>query len=549
MDGNKLRMHILDNQKTLKSEIIEVYLECIKLTSCAPTYVELLNLGVNRNQIRDQFGNLTNLHQFIKLNHSDQVDNLIAHEDLIFNQKRLQGLSEQFKDTKVFIVTTAVAHKQVDQNLYASIKQYLQRRNGRLIVVASDDVASRNRSSWGLTVDNILKDEFFVAQEFRLNSNLFISDIKVSAKQILPTTGLSRIGQTNGSYIFASPKQMLEFVATSPQEKHPKAIMTTGAITKADYSQDRWMSQRTSYIATHDHVMGGIIVEIVDDKFFHFRHFQANHDGEFVDLGNRYFPDGSVEKVTTHLYSGDWHSGSVDPQARIATEKLCKQVAVENFFVGDFFDGYAISHHHINQPLKRTIKSINNTDDLVAELRAGGQDANDILKWITGDLVMIRGNHDEVLEKYLNSGNYNKDFRNQYVALGLAQAMIRGENVISKAYQLYGDITDFERIVWLDRDDQFKIAHVECGQHGDLGSNGTKGSLLSLEKAYGNCIVGHAHSGAIMRGVFRVGTMTLLSLEYNKGPSSWTHTSCLVYEDGSRQLINMINGEMCAAYK
>lgn len=525
-----------------KQTIIDAYLDSLRSLHKIPAYADLIEYNIDRNKIRSQFGNMTKLHEYIREHHRDVMDDNVGHADYVFNQKRLEELEAEFFDTKVFIITTAVSHKRVDQNLYSTIKSYLNKRNGRLIVVASEDIASTRNNNWGFTIDQSLKDEFFVAKEFRLNSNLFISDIKVSAKQILPTTGLSRIGQTNGSYVFASPKQMLEFVATSPQEKHPKALMTTGAITVPDYTRDKWMSQRTSYIAEHDHVMGGLIVEIVDDRFFHFRHFQSNSKGEFVDLGVRYYPSGHTSKERTHLYAGDWHSGATDPVAAKATMKLCQELEVEDFIVGDFFDGYSISHHHINQPLKQAQKARDGDNNLKAELQAGGAEIDYILGHISGSIVMVRGNHDEVLERHLNSGNYTKDVYNQQVTLQLVLDMFEGKDPLVEAYRRHGRIDEFDRIVWLTRDDQYKIAHVECGQHGDLGANGSKGTLGSLEKAYGNCIVGHTHSAAIMRGVFRVGTLTELSLEYNRGPSSWTHTSCLIYEDGSRQLINVIDG-------
>lgn len=532
-----------------KQRILDTYIDFISKTNKLPTNADFIIADISRSNIRDNFGNLSNLHRYIKENHRESLDQYIAHSDYIFNEKRLQKLSGKMADSKVFVITTAVTDKLVDINLFKSIKSYLNKRNGQLIVITSEDIASRRRDSdIGFVVDPILRDEFFVTEEFRLNSNLFISNIKVSAKQIVPTTGLARIGQTNGSYIFGSPKQMLEYVATSPNENHPKAIMTTGAITTSSYNNDRWMSQRTSYIAEHDHVMGGVIVEIVDDRYFHFRHFQANREGEFIDLGIRYKPDGSESSVMTHLYAGDWHSGQTDERAVNAMFDLMKTIPIENFMVGDFFDGHSISHHHINQPLKQVLKSLLNTDDLLAEIWQGGVDIQRILKNIDGDLILIRGNHDDVLEKYLNSGNFMQDRRNMYLALDLARSLLEGNDVLSYAYQQYAEIDFklFERVQWLQRDQTYKIGDVECGQHGDMGANGSKGSLTSLEKAYGNCVVGHSHSAAIMRGVFRVGTMTKLVLEYNKGPSSWTQTCCLVYDDGSRQLVNVVDGSMFA---
>ena len=128
------------------------------------------------------------------------------------------------------------------------------------------------------------------------------------------------------------------------------------------------------------------------------------------------------------------------------------------------------------------------------------------------------------------------------MSLELARKVIEGIDPLKFAYENYGGVKEKNRVKWLTLDSEYKVNIIELGQHGHLGLNGSKASLLSLEKAFGQCVVGHAHTAAIWRGVFRVGTSTK-RMEYQKGPSSWTQTHCLVYKNGQRQLINFIDGE------
>jgi hypothetical protein len=51
------------------------------------------------------------------------------------------------------------------------------------------------------------------------------------------------------------------------------------------------------------------------------------------------------------------------------------------------------------------------------------------------------------------------------------------------------------------------------------------------------------NSPKIIAGTFQVGTSSKLKLEYNKGPSSWMHTHCILHKNGKRQMINIINGK------
>ena len=76
--------------------------------------------------------------------------------------------------------------------------------------------------------------------------------------------------------------------------------------------------------------------------------------------------------------------------------------------------------------------------------------------------------------------------------------------------------------------------------HGSAGANGSRGNLQIFERGLGNCVTAHTHSAAIIRDAFCVGTVGVMDQGYNKGLSSWTRTCCLIYKNGTKQLINFI---------
>lgn len=534
-----------------KQQIISAYLEVVSKKKDLPSRSDLLDFGITNDSVRQQFGNLQRLHDLIEEEYHDELNKHITSQAYVFSERNLRDLDDSLKSYKRFVVTTAVAGKAVDLQFYEAIRTYCEQKNAKLLIIPSADIASRNtKVKWAF--DENLHDEVFITEETRLNDSIFISNIHVSAKQIKPTTGLGRIGQRNGSYIFASPKQFLEYVATSPaKDRLPKALMTTGAVTIADYNTDRFMAQRTSYIAESDHVIGGLIVEIVDDKLYHFRQIQARSDGSFADLGVRYYGDPTLtQREKVDFYAGDWHSGETDPDVAMAALTMCKQLEVTNFYTGDFFTGRSITHHDNAKPLKKAKKAYLGINDLVEELQLGVADIVWILEHIKGKVHLLKGNHDEILERYLYESRYVNDPQNHYVSLQMAADLLDDKNPLAEAYKRHApddiDPVDWHRVVFIERDEETRIGPVEAGQHGDLGPNGSQASLQGLENAYGLCVVGHAHTAAIFRGVYRVGTFTKLQLDYNVGPSSWTHTGCLIYPDGSRQLINFINGQYCA---
>ena len=89
-------------------------------------------------------------------------------------------------------------------------------------------------------------------------------------------------------------------------------------------------------------------------------------------------------------------------------------------------------------------------------------------------------------------------------------------------------------------DEKYKVYGVECSCHGDVGACGARASLHTFEKGLGNSVTAHTHTAAIQRNVCSVGTMSLMDMGYNKGLSNWTHTNCLIYKNGTKQLINFI---------
>lgn len=384
--------------------------------------------------------------------------------------------------------------------------------------------------------------EYFVFKNVDLHNHFRILGIQVSAKQIKPTTGLRRLTQQHGSCILASPKQFLEFVpASGVKAKYPHAITTPGAVTVADYESEKYMSKRTSFIAESDHMLGGVIVEIESSKYFHFRHVQAHADGSFVDFGVQYNPDNTIKPVEeVNLVLGDWHAGQTNKALKRSLASF--PIPITNIILHDFFDGKSVSHHDERVPMQRAMNYLTNQYSLREELKIGAKDIAYLKAVCSNSLIFVKGNHDEFLDRYLQQGRYIQDHVNHYDSLMLAKALFDGESPLKVGYEMYGG-AKLDRTVWLDRESEYVIGDVECGQHGDLGPNGSRGSLNTSEYTLGPSVTGHTHSGGIQRRAFRVGTSTDLKLDYNRGPSSWTHTSALVYNTGAVQLINFINNK------
>lgn len=503
-------------------DILSVSKAFVKKHKTYPSMPDMAKLGFSRDQVRSVYGNLEGLH-----------DELFIHcQDEFIDLSRESVNNLNTKKHKTFIITTALTGSTVQKNVVSSIHTFCKKNKAAPIVLVA-----KGSSKLAQTLDASLRGMHILTQDTELNSNLKIVGVFQSGSKTDPTSGgISRTGNRDSSIILASPKQRLFYTATGI-DKLPHATMGTGAITEPQYDK-RNMS---GYVANHDHVMGAIVVEIVDENLFHFRQVQFDRHGGFVDLGVYYCGSKSKSMAPIAMVLGDWHAGESDPVVVQSTIALTKALKIPTWVLHDTFDGTSISHHDMGKQISLTKKAEENQLNLEKELRTYSADIEMISKLVK-NVVVVKSNHDEHLERYLDEGRFIKDPQNMKLAIELAGQMINSTNILKYAVGKFAKAKN--NIVWLSRGQSLRIAGIECGLHGDVGPNGSGGSLVAFEKSYGNSIVGHSHTPGILRGAWCVGTTTATSPDYGRGgASSWLNTHCLVYSNGHRQLVNCINGK------
>ncbi|MEP2359089.1 MAG: hypothetical protein ABJI14_10905, partial [Marinomonas sp.] len=104
-----------------------------------------------------------------------------------------------------------------------------------------------------------------------------------------------------------------------------------------------------------------------------------------------------------------------------------------------------------------------------------------------------------------------------------------------------------DSVVFLARDQRLEIGGIRHDQHGDIGPNGARGSAMNLSRTGEKTNIGHSHSAAIVHGCYQMGTMSLLDMGYNQGPSSWSHSLIVTYANGKRAIITLKNGKWRAS--
>jgi len=434
---------------------------------------------------------------------------------------------------KRYVISSLIPGAELNYKFLDSIATYCKHNKAELLLIPtqalySDDLIDPNINAYGTIIESYQKN---------LNKNIYISLLPINPEQVDPVTGLDRLSKNHASVIYGSAKQRLKSVA-SPNEDLPRIIMTPGAIT-LPYIRNT----KRAKIAALDHVHGAIIVEIKSNKYYHFRQIQADKDGSFIDLAIKYSGTKITKVMAEGITFGDWHAGYTDPDVRRCSFEMIDYFKPKYVFLHDLFDGISVNHHIEHKYLMKAMLGAQN--NLSAELQLCAIELKSIenrMKRKDSKVVVVKSNHDEFLDKWLDEGKYKEDKMNHIIGLELAYHKTKGFDSIEYGLKKF---QDFNKVIFLKSDDSFKISdkEIECGVHGHLGPNGTRGSIVSMEKSYTNSNTGHLHSPEIYRGAWGAGTSSYLRLSYNRGPSSWMQSHIVTYSNGSRQLINIINKE------
>jgi hypothetical protein len=466
------------------------------------------------------------------------INNHVFNETF-FTDSYTDEVNNKIKEYKRYVITTAVSGKKVCDVFLDCLKTYANENNALILILPCEDTFNR-KSVYKWELDNKLKEFCVVHKDTYLNSNIYVNDIRVSAKQIEPLTGLPRFSQRNGSTIVASPKQFLEYVPTS-NTSLPNALMTTGAITENNYNTDYYMSKRISKIAEHDHVIGAVVIEIQDDKVFHFRQLQLGNSNTVMDLNKEYRANGEINEVTgTVAVFGDTHCGKDCPDVTNKLKEITDHVNIKDILLHDLFNGESISHHISSYPTHRAKTYMEGKGSLEKECAYVAKYLENLGSWIDGDIVVVRSNHDEHLDRYLLEGRFVGDPVNMYFSLDLCKALMEGKNPLQYALEEKIGLSDDVSIKWLERDEDYRVYGTQCANHGDKGPNGARGSKRNLEKCYDKVTAAHLHSPCIFREVYITGVTSSLDHGYNIGPSSWVHSICLSYPNGARSLVSIV---------
>jgi len=397
---------------------------------------------------------------------------------------------------------------------------------------------------------------YMMNERIKLNDKIVVlGNLNILPTAVNPLSGYQSFTGAK-SAVFPHPKIMSESVATSP-DKLCKFLFTSGNCTLPNY-----MQKNAGIKAEFHHQIAAVLVEIVDNKEFHHRHVLAEDDGSFYDLTDRY-EEGKLTEGhrVTSVNFGDIHEAALD----------------ENVFKASWFDSYELGDSRWNPCLMTSLKPrYQFFHDLLDFKFRNHHNRNDHL-WLSKMLnqsvskelgsackflvdtardycesVVVSSNHDRAYNRWVREVDASEEpnLDNKIFLLWSQMEMfsaVRDGRGTPNMFALYANSRAdlnlaIPRFKFLNPDESFKVGGVENGMHGDKGINGSRGSIKAYSKIGTKCTIGHSHSSGIYEGVYQNGCSRTLDADYSEGPSSWSHTHTVQYDNGKRTQLTLVNG-------
>jgi len=436
------------------------------------------------------------------------------------------------------IVTSAQHNTDVHEGFFKSLKQCAKFYKAEIAVIPSHYknitlMSNKDKKKW---VDEV--EPYLVKSDINFGNVKVKSDVRVNATTLYPLAGKQAFGG-NHWMVFGHPQVSCEPIA-SPGGMMPKKLFTTGSVTVPNYSQTN-----DGVKAEFHHVLGALIIERTSKGFCFVRQLNGGEDGSFYDLDLKFTPRGfSQGHRALSIVTGDEHV-KFNTVEKITYGKagIVSTLKPEFIVRHDVLDGYAGSHHHDRDPVIQFRKHHTGDNDYRREL-------DECIAFInrttpkTSKTLIVPSNHHDHLKKYLSKADANLDHQNSLfiseMQLAMRKSALNGEN--TDPFYLYCNGKINCKYEFLDRNKPRMIGDVDHSQHGDVGTNGSKGSARGLAKTTFKMTIGHSHGGRICQGVFQAGTSTG-RMEYESGLSDHSNCHVVLYQNSKRTLIDIIDGK------
>lgn len=524
------------------------------------SFSRLLSKDITRSMVRHYFGSITELTKIIVSGGISSTQSDTTKKGVIGDVSVESGatiIKEVSDETKFYVITAAVNNTPVDKKFWKSLNTFVNHFNAELFVLP---LRYKNPTSV-LEQQKQEQDEWYSSELVpylcnnivQLNDNVIIyGGLKISVTHKTPLNSLCQFSQEK-SCIFAHTSIQLKTNPTTICE-HAPIHTTTGSVTVPNFSDTlagKWGEK--------NHKIAATILVVKGQKFF-IRHIIADKRGKFQYLNKIFDGETIKDNKKLEVFSlGDLHAPYQDNENFSAcftdNTSLVKTLNPSTVILDDSVDFHARNHHLEFEHFERYRNFVSNNDSVLDEFDKSVDVFIDILKSTTAKVIFTPSNHPEALEKWAKRADWRNDLKNAKILLRAQLAKLdaidnnEDINLVEWIVRDFMKEKDFEkdsqRLYFPKRTERVTFCDVDY-THGDVGINGAKPSPSSFTKLPMKVSHGHTHSPYILHDVYCKGTASKKNMGYNaKGYSSWSHCHEIMYTNGERDLVFVIDGKWC----
>ncbi len=462
-----------------------------------------------------------------------------------YHENRFDEIEDpELQAYKTFVITTVQNDTPVNAHFYENLKFYCKRHGAKLLVLP---VRYKMKSS---SVFNVEQQHLYI-RNAQINKNIKIMGLL----NILPTivSPLAGIDSISKGCSMIVPHNQLALKSLPTLEGHPAVMYTPGSLSLA---KSCYPNDKTGQKALLNHSNSALVVSITDEEKFTIRVLNCDKTGGFSDIDGDYQYAGFKRRdYVEALVLGDEHAYVHDPEAKKAVftnkDSIVNVLNPRQIVRHDIFDTFSGNHHEYDDHLLRAGKAMSGTNVLEKELMHFAQYLEETT-YPNRKTVIVGSNHNEHLYKYISNTNNFRDVQNARVCHFLSYHLLDSmehtpvgpsfDSPLKLWLENWKHGKDIKNIHFLGRVSSYKIMDVEVSMHGDVGANGSRGSPQAHSRLPVKTITGHTHTPSITLGNWTNGMLCYTKLGYNKGPSSWMQTVTVIYPNGKRQMIFILNG-------
>lgn len=383
------------------------------------------------------------------------------------------------------------------------------------------------------------------------NGLLWCGEMNILPTGVDPLEGLE-VYSGRKSAVIPHAKVAMRSIATMMGEG-TKFNYTTGCVTKRNYLQKKAGLKAESF-----HIYGGLLVEVNHEGHWWVRQVSQATDGTMQDLDvivykGQVTTGNAVEALTY----GDIHCTTIDPVVHKLNLNMLDTLKPKEQHIHDVMEGVSVNHHETTKPMNRFKVMLRGLTSLHQELLLSTKILNEYVRPDV-KMVIVNSNHDRWMDGFLdaydprrddpqnaeiyhagNAARYKTLRQNGYKGPGKGTKEL---NITDYMLREFGGFTALAKVLDLDQSHKICGDKIECGMHGHLGADGARGTPTTMCKIGRPANTCHTHSAGIYNDLYVGGTSTTLSMGYNHGPSSWSHSAILTYHSGKRAIITMYEG-------